>query len=369
MVDRRSMLSLDRTKNDTSLTLDLLRAVAAQMVCVGHAINFFIGGWPKTIPYMQNVGVLLFFIISGFLIAHTLVARSENPDYGFGHFVIDRFARIYSGLIPALIFIVVVDAVVIHLTGDQTIARYYDLKTLVANLFMLESYRGFWQSLLRWPAFGSGSPLWTLGIEWHIYMFVGAVFFMFKMPHSIPYLIPIALFFGQTPIYFMLGSFQPDGVGRGLFLLWLGGAAAYMVARTVFIPRLPAIAMAGLGAAIFIAITPAHTEYSLIGYPLLLAAVFGLITATQASHVITSSRINKMVTFFADYSFSLYLIHHTIMYGMSVVFPERGLWIFSFAVCLSNLVAIAIAAIGERHHRTWSQYLRDGLAAARLQFR
>jgi hypothetical protein len=34
------MLKLDRKANDTSLALDLLRAVAAQMVCVGHAINF-----------------------------------------------------------------------------------------------------------------------------------------------------------------------------------------------------------------------------------------------------------------------------------------------------------------------------------------
>ena len=38
------MLNLDRPKNDSSVTLDLLRAVAAQMVCVGHAITFFIGG-------------------------------------------------------------------------------------------------------------------------------------------------------------------------------------------------------------------------------------------------------------------------------------------------------------------------------------
>jgi peptidoglycan/LPS O-acetylase OafA/YrhL len=316
---------------------------------------------------MQNVGVLLFFIISGFLITHTLVARSENPNYDFSRFFIDRFARIYSGLIPALVFIVVVDAVVIHLTEDQTIARYYNLKTLVANLFMLESYRGFWQELLRWPTFGSASPLWTLAIEWHIYMFVGAVFFMFKTPRARPYLIPLAIFFGQTPAYFLLGALQPDGVGSGLFSLWLGGSAVYLAARAICLPRWLAIAMTLLGLAVFLAITPAHAEYSMTAYPLLLAAVFGTIAATQTTRVITSRRLRKTIEFFADYSFSLYLIHHTIMYGMFVVFPERGLWMFSVSVCLSNLVAITLAAIGERHHRTWSQYL--GLAAARLQFR
>jgi peptidoglycan/LPS O-acetylase OafA/YrhL len=120
------MLNLDRSKNDTSVTLDLLRAVAAQMVCVGHAINFFIGGWPSDLPYMQNVGVLLFFILSGFLITHTLVKRSERPDYRFTQFLIDRFARIYSGLIPALVLIIVVDWMVTYLTSDPYVTRYFN---------------------------------------------------------------------------------------------------------------------------------------------------------------------------------------------------------------------------------------------------
>ena len=320
------MFSLNSSKNDTSVTLDFLRAVAAQMVCVGHAFNFFIGGWPENLPYMQNVGVLLFFIISGFLITHTLVARSENPNYGFARFFIDRFARIYSGLIPALVLIIIIDGMTIYLTGEQTIARYYTLKTLVANLFMQEGYRGVLQYRLLWSAFGSASPLWTLAIEWHIYMFVGALFFMYKRPKSIPYLIPIALFFGQTPIYLLLGSFQSDGVGRGLFSLWLGGAATYVVACIFATPRSPAVAMAAFGAVIFVAITPTRAGYNLAGYPLLVVAIFGLVAATQTTRMITSPSVRRIIGFFADYSFSLYLVHHTIMYGMFVTFPERDCW-------------------------------------------
>jgi peptidoglycan/LPS O-acetylase OafA/YrhL len=230
------MFSLDRSKNDTSTTLDFLRAAAAQMVCVGHGLSFFgVGGWvvPPHLPYMQCVGVLLFFVMSGFLITATLVRNSSRPNYGFGRYFIDRFARIYSGLLPALAFVIVVDWITLRLTSEQTIARYYDLKTLVANVGMLEGYRGLFPQRLQWPAFGSASPLWTLGIEWHIYLFVGATFFIIKRRGPLLVLIPIALFFGQTPLYFLFGAFQADGVGTGLFSLWLGGAALYLLSPAI----------------------------------------------------------------------------------------------------------------------------------------
>jgi hypothetical protein len=36
-----------------------------------------------------------------------LVQKSQKPDYDFGRYFVDRFARIYSGLLPALAFIVI----------------------------------------------------------------------------------------------------------------------------------------------------------------------------------------------------------------------------------------------------------------------
>ena len=137
------MFILDRSKNDSSVTLDLLRAVAAQMVCVGHGISFFVPAWrPTELPLMQNVGVLIFFVLSGTLITFTLIERSKQPSYGFDTFFLERFARIYSGLIPALLFVVVVDAIVIYGFHEKAAAPYYTVKTFIANLFMLEAYRG-----------------------------------------------------------------------------------------------------------------------------------------------------------------------------------------------------------------------------------
>ncbi len=133
-----------------------------------------------------------------------------------GSFASNVLPEIYSGLIPALVLVIIVDGLVIHATGDPNVSRFFTLKTLIANLFMLEGYRGILSQYLQWSPFGSASPLWTLAIEWHIYIFIGALFFMVAKPRSIPILLPLALFFGQTPVHFLFGAFQDDGVGKGL---------------------------------------------------------------------------------------------------------------------------------------------------------
>jgi peptidoglycan/LPS O-acetylase OafA/YrhL len=352
------MFSLDRSKNDTSVTLDLLRAVAAQMVCVGHGFNFFLGGWPGNVPYMQNVGVLIFFLISGFLITHTLIERSKDPSYGYWQFCLERFARIYSGLLPALALVGVIDWTVVHLTGDSTISRYFTIKTLIANLFMLEAYRGVLPNSLRWSAFGSASPLWTLALEWHIYIFVGAVFFMLKKPRTTPFLIPVALFFGQTPLYFLFGAFQNDGVGHGLFALWLGGAAVYFAVRSSAVPYRIAVPLAACAGACFVLFTHSGAEYNLAAYVLLALSFFGAVAATQGSRAFVLPSVEVPIRFLADYSFSLYLVHHTIMYALWTIFPDLGLAMFATSIVVSNVAAIILAEIGEKHHRQFARILK-----------
>src|SRR5262249_18727151 len=87
----------------------LLRATAAQIVVIGHSGS----AWgvlqflePPYAPYMQNLGVLVFFTISGFVICYsTMTKRAVDPSYSFADYFVERFTRIYCGLIPALLFV------------------------------------------------------------------------------------------------------------------------------------------------------------------------------------------------------------------------------------------------------------------------
>jgi peptidoglycan/LPS O-acetylase OafA/YrhL len=311
---------------------------------------------------MQNVGVLLFFLISGFLITYTLIERSRDPHYDFWRFCVERFARIYSGLLPALVVVIIVDSVVIYLTNDPNISRYFTLKTLIANLFMLEGYRGIFPNILRWSPFGSASPLWTLAIEWHIYMFVGAVFFIIARRGTLLLLVPFALFFGQTTLHFLLGALQPDGVGRGLFALWLGGALVYIAAQFMLGFR-TAAAIGLCGVIAFVVLVHRGGEYDMKTYPFLALGFFGIVAVTQSQHRLASPIVRKSITFFADYSFTLYLVHYTIMYAMWITSPERGVTRMFVAILISNLVAIGLAAIGEKHHRKLAKAINRRLFA------
>lgn len=356
------MLVLDTSKNDASASLDLLRAGAAQMVCVGHAFTFFKWDWrPTSWPLPQNVGVLLFFVLSGFLITMTLVERSRDPAYGLRQFCIDRFARIYSALIPALLLVALIDNLVIRYLGaDPSYSRDNDVWTFIANLAMLENYRGVLPPL-RWPVFGSASPLWTLAIEWHIYIFVAALFFIWKRREPWLVLVPIALFFGQTPLRFLFGAVQADGVGRGLFSLWLAGAVIYFLTSRIIEPNRFGFVLAAVCAVIFTAVTHTAAEYNFYSYAFLVAGFLGLILAIQNVHFF-SPPVTRVIRFFADYSFTLYLVHYTAMYALRRVWPESGTAGFFTGLLLANFAAIALAYAGEKHHKKLARLLNEIVA-------
>ena len=92
-----------------SIILDLIRGVSAQLVVIGHGISFF--GIFKLVqqpnfPSIQNIAVLIFFILSGFLISYSTFRKS---NYGFKQYFIDRFSRIYTAFIPSLLFVFLLD--------------------------------------------------------------------------------------------------------------------------------------------------------------------------------------------------------------------------------------------------------------------
>lgn len=351
------MLSLHPAKNDTSLALDALRAIAAQAVCIGHGISFFMpqlrGG---QLPLPQNVGVLLFFVLSGVLISYTLVERSKDPLYNFSQFFIDRAARIYSALLPCLLVIAIIDSGTLHFIGDPTIAASYNLTAFIGNLAMIETYRGPLQRIFpEISTFGSASQLWTLVIEWHIYLFVAALFFIVTRKGSL-ILIPVALFFGQIPTHYILGSLQDDGLGQSLFLLWLGGAAVFFVAQRWLPSRAASLIMVATSICIYFAVTRPHHEYRPGTYPLLLVFVFGAIGVTQAGRVVRSATAVRVIRFFAGYSFTLYLIHHTIMVPAFLLWKDGGWIVFVSLVCVANALAAVLAIFTEMRHKQLVEY-------------
>ena len=77
--------------------------------------------------------------------------------------------------------------------------------------------------------------------------------------------------------------------------------------------------------------------------------------------MITSKSVIGSIKFFADYSFTLYLVHYSIMFAVFLIRPERNFHIFAIMVLVANIVAIAIPVPTEMRHREFARFLTNGV--------
>lgn len=340
------MFSLDPSKNDASTTLDFLRALAAQMVCVGHALNI---GTGITITVLPNVGVLIFFILSGFVIAHTLSTKSRQLTYGIIDFGIERFARIYTAFLPAILLIATADYSMSYL-GHPLPGDPIDWPTLLGNLTMRQGFPGEWGVV----TFGSAGHLTSVAVEFHIYFFVGAIFFLVMGRNSVLCVV-LAVLFSTMPLGYLTNI---PGSDRALFAMWLAGFGAYYIVRSAQLDRWQTV-LAGI---LFIAMTwywakhRTPNDYDIQNYPALALAFLALMVFTQGVSMMPKAAVG-LIRFAADYSFSLFLVHLTIVKIVLLVPLPTPLRI-GLAILIANIAAIVFAAAFERHYRRVAEYLK-----------
>ena len=207
----------------SSLFLDLIRAISVQLVVVGHGISFCaIAKYlqPPYFPYIQNIAVVIFFILSGYLISNSIFYKLlTDKNYSFRSYFIDRFSRIYPAFIPALLFVLVLDYISKSISPQAySYTDAFDIKTFLGNIFMLQDFPFLKHISFPITSFGSARPLWTLAIEWWIYLWFGML--IIKIFKAKPSIITIVcfLFLCIVPLYNLI-----SGRGNGLTLFWLFG--------------------------------------------------------------------------------------------------------------------------------------------------
>lgn len=167
------MLKLDSRINDRHNNLHLIRMVAASMVLVSHSFPLATGD-SQSEPLRQWLGMTpgtiavdLFFVISGLLVTQSLERRGSVQS-----FVRARLARIWPGLIVALLLTVLVLGIVMtSLSISDYLGHRQTWKYLLQNLGVI--YRaeyvlpGVFDTNL-YPRAVNGS-LWTL--RWEVYSY------------------------------------------------------------------------------------------------------------------------------------------------------------------------------------------------------
>lgn len=335
-----------------SLCLDLIRSIASQLVVFGHGISFF--GiltflHEPNFPWMQNIAVVIFFILSGFIITYSTILKTRTSNYNFSDFFRDRASRIFSAYIVALVFIFCID-----LVSQQIDSSRYDylpafnISTFFYNVFMLQDFP-LWSFIFKddWQptSFGSARILWTISIEWWFYMFFGLMFFCYLRKEE-KSTLKIVLFFVSAIVawHYLYGS-----RGRHLTLYWMFGMFM-MLNYDRYKEKVSGVVANSLILICSLATCISVQMKVIDGYNFIFSVFLSLamISFLSLSDYISFERVDKLIKMLASYSFTLYLVHYSIMdLIMKHNVIDNKYIAFCAAFVLSNVTAFLISRYSE----------------------
>ena len=324
-----------------SLYLDVARFIAAMIVFLGHAGGrAFTGGllWPLG-SYLQEA-VIIFFVISGFVIAHVMHGREKTVREYLGA----RSARLYSVVLPALVITAVCDAIGLYLNAsfyyngswgypsDGTLVRY-TLTALLLNEFWV--FGGDMEP-------GINVPFWSLSFEAAYYLMAAIAVFADGW-RRIALLAVLALMAGPSII--------------ALAPVWLLGAWLYITVPKLTDRPIIGVVLAIVGFGLLVIspkIRALEITLPLITRKSLLADYFDALAF--AIHLLGAILIGpwmkkcldpgrSAIRWAASLTFALYLFHRPLIQLFAVLnvgdpsSPEQRLW-------LLGATFVAVATVG-----------------------
>ena len=347
--------------------LDVLRGCAAQIVLLQHAFGNCLPSSGIDQYGLGAFGVMSFFLLSGFLITDSVRTSVLRGHFTFRSFFINRFRRIYTAFVPALLLVAALD----WYSWQSPVYDFpqdYNVHTAISNLFMLQDYPVF-QILRRlhvhdqpWfvSSFGSARQLWTISIEWWIYMLVGLVTAMALNKGRASWLLWISVaIVAIEPAYNFIG-----GPGDCLTLVWfVGGAAALLYRRAMagvrplrLAPWRLAVAWGALLMLAILRVLYTHGRLYDAVFSILLAGLVFFIPLVGLSTVRGVGTLRRLrLDRLSFHSYSLYLTHSSVIIFLASRYPTlvagwRGLAVI---IVVTNLFALLFAYIFEHHATNW----------------
>ncbi|SDF17808.1 Peptidoglycan/LPS O-acetylase OafA/YrhL, contains acyltransferase and SGNH-hydrolase domains [Massilia sp. PDC64] len=301
-----------------SVYLDLLRYFAALMVYLFHAGHFSRYKLPFFGTY-GGLGVAVFFVLSGFVIAFSSTGkRRDIVDY-----FIARFARLWSVALPAILLTLVLDTLGqwLALSAYAPMQPYPAYKWVAASGITALFLNEIW-FLDIW--LGTNGPFWSLSYEfWYYAIFATLIYFRGWKRVAMASLV---IGFAGPGI---LIAFPVWLLGVGLFHLLRKHAAA---GRPLLGAGVLLVSVVGLtlyvmmgGSKIFTALPIAYPLVDLkpwginfwpqsymVGF-LIALNIYGFARMQQVFRN-PSEKVVRLVRTTAETSFGLYLFHYPLMY-------------------------------------------------------
>ena len=344
-----------------SIYLDLVRGTAALLVLFYHAAtNVELGGaWLRpAFAHTGTPGVIIFFVLSGFVISWA----TDTKEKTFQVFIINRLARLWSVVIPALVVTFIADQIGFAIY-PQVYLAIENWTALLTHPFGHLAMSGvflnqIWFLNVR-PL--SNSPFWSLSYEWWYYVAFGC--FML-IPGRAGALLGLAALAIMGPKIWLL------------FPVWLMGVVVYrrlQVRREISIAIAGPMFLAPLGVfAVFwlysllhlrerveALIDPDYLAVSIIFIPAILfgaQVALNLFAFPSLERYLAPglTRIERPVRWVAGATLSIYLFHYPLLYFFGAVFhvePASPFWINGAIVICTLAGCFALSAITEDKKR------------------
>ena len=282
------------------ISLQYLRAIAAIAVVFFHTFGYF-----------GNQGVAIFFVISGFIMFYVI----DKKHYTAKDFLKARIIRV----IP-LYWILTTITLLLGIGYDPTIKRI-----VLSYLFL---------------SLGTILPVgWTLTYEFIFYITCGIVMFFINKIYFRYYIIISLLVVGDVILNFILHKYGFD-YGH-YFLLFIGGGILYILYKNNILLNFNKYILYIIFTFFFYLtfsdsrILLPFVNYSInIGIPAIFV-VWTIFSIEQKYGIFK----NKLLLFYGDASYSLYLIHYLTIHILKEFNPEiNNLCLFLFSLLSGAII-------------------------------
>lgn len=276
---------------------------------------------------LGNDAVMVFFVLSGFVIAYVADSKERTPREYF----VSRFARLYSVVVPALLLTLVLDAIGtrVHFAtydGGWYQADYPLLRLAASLLFVNEIW--FWSV----RPFSNG-PFWSLGYEfWFYVIFAAARYCPIERRRIV--VGTLCLFVGPKillllPVWCMgvwvyhRVKTRPVPVRNG-WLLFLGSPLLYLVYRWSGLPdTLLTFTMDWLGHE-FVVRELDWSRFFISSYIVgILVALHFVGGASVLPRLATPLGVlARPIRYVAGFTFALYLFHYPLLHFFAAILAD-----------------------------------------------
>jgi len=360
-----------------SVWLDLCRVLAASVVVFGHARALEITPasvglhWHRT----ADDAVIAFFVISGFVIAWS-TARARD---GLRGYVEARASRVYSVAIPAVLLVLVLDHIGMRLNVNEYAPEWQYPKPWLFVPFHWTFLGGTW--------FGPMDPFsmasyWSLPYEvWYYALFGCATLLQGRARW-----IGVALVFAfMGPRMWLLLPCWWIGVllHQHIDRLRMGQAVAWLLMGLAVLTYVVFVTSGGRAVLdqesrdlyawfntwLPSPFKPGGTVHALSDYAVALMFVVFVVGAANCGHAF-GPRVAALIRALAGYTFSLYLIHFSLLVLMKAAGVHHpGIAGFLGVLGLIGAVTWLMAQVGEArrpvYRRAIAAVLDAGLALRR----